>query len=246
MDEYNLFRKFSDKGHNKNSKNSLDEKRDFSKNIYVDSDSTPAELDEWFNKIHNRTIRLLGHSIFLKLIKDKSSQILTLTNLAEMISRRILFDIAIEYSYMELILKSESNKNIIGELLIFNISNQKFTLNNSNVENLIKEYIEISEAGWAFQPLFPKPRLKDDDISLIAYREVVSRYLKDKSMSENKACTIVFDELYDKGLDKKFEDFITFKVSFRDWSNNVSNRISYLELIDFIIEKSKRKPSKKI
>jgi len=221
---------------------------DFVQNIYLDSDSTPSEADEWFNIIETKTFVFLDKTEFLKSFKGNFEHGIARTFLFNSISYRIKYDLAKEYDYIELLLKFKQHKNIIGELLTFNISNRKYELNIPVVEKLIKDHIDIPETLWrVYQTtnlMKKKPRLRKDDISLLAYQEVVKKFLSDKTISENKACYDVYNELDEKGLKKKFSEFTSFKVSFRDWSDNIVNRLNYPELQNFIIEKKKRRSTK--
>jgi hypothetical protein len=230
------------------------EERNSSKNIYLDSASDPFhednELIEFYKTIEELTNQKLDIANLSKAFNGVM-QVFFRSMIFSSVTSLIKYLIQKEYYCIKQTLLLSQDKNIVGTLLTFNVSDNKYELNILEVKRKIDEIIMISEMTTNFYQAIDKnrkhkqPRLKANDVSLLAYLITIDFYLKDNSLSVRKVCLKVYDKLYSNGYMKQFSEFDSYKQSFLDWCSNEQNQNKYPKIKEFLAEKKERIAARK-
>lgn len=226
--------------------------KDLSENIYLNRVTMPFGLENDELKKFAKTIEILTKQKIEEADLPERYSGIKLDFFAEPLSFSVSYlmqeYLEKEYNYINMLKQFSISKNVIGDFLIFKVSDNKYELNISKVTRQIEKLIGISELTSTLYDALnrnrkqKKPRLNDNDISLIAYRLTIRLYLRHGNLSVRKACTKVFNN-FDKEFNvfkNRFSEFDSYKQSFIDWCGNERNQNKYPEIKEFLTEKDKR------
>lgn len=145
--------------------------------------------------------------------------------------------------YDELLKMVQDYQTMFANIMAMLDQNEKMT------KEILEEFHQLELKLVKIETDRKKSRLKTDSLSVIAYIQVIEKYLSNIEYSEYECCNDIYygEKSLQKGQKGKrgFRDETSFKNSFRKWYQKTVNQNKYPQILEYIKAKEKRNSEKK-